>query len=54
MLTAPAYTLLLLGVIVGLGAAFVWMFWEFEQFRLRRHRGRFGVLAKPPRRNGPR
>ena len=52
MLTAPAYTLLLLGVIVGLGAAFVWMFWEFEQIRLRRRRARFGVVARPPRRDG--
>ena len=54
MLTAPAFTLLFLGVVVGLGAAFVWMFWEFEQIKLRRHRGRFGVVARPPRRNGPR
>ncbi len=31
MLTAPALTLVLLGVVVGLGAAFVWAIWEFEQ-----------------------
>ena len=31
MLTAPALTLLFLGVVVGLGTAFVWMFWEIEQ-----------------------
>lgn len=31
MLTAPALTVLLLGVIVGLTTAFVWMFWEIEQ-----------------------
>jgi hypothetical protein len=31
MLTAPALTLFFLGVVVGLGAAFVWAFWEIEQ-----------------------
>jgi predicted negative regulator of RcsB-dependent stress response len=31
MLTAPALTLLFLGVVVGLGTAFVWMIWEIEQ-----------------------
>ena len=31
MLTAPALTLVFLGVVVGLGTAFVWMFWEIEQ-----------------------
>jgi hypothetical protein len=31
MLTAPELTLLFLGVVVGLGSAFVWMFWEIEQ-----------------------
>jgi hypothetical protein len=30
MLTTPALTLLLLGVIVGLGTALVWMLWEIE------------------------
>ncbi len=53
MLTAPAFTLMFLAVVVGLGAAFVWMFWEFEQIKLRR-RARFGVAARPPRQNGPR
>ena len=31
MLTAPGLTLVFLGVVVGLGTAFVWMFWEIEQ-----------------------
>lgn len=44
MLTIPALTLLFLGVVVGLGAAFVWMFWEIEQVRLRRSGDRF----RPP------
>jgi hypothetical protein len=30
-ITAPGLTLLFLGVVTGLGAAFVWMFWEIEQ-----------------------
>ena len=30
MLTAPALTLVFLGVVVGLGTAFVWVFWEIE------------------------
>jgi hypothetical protein len=42
MLTAPALTLVFLGVVVGLGTAFVWLFWEMEQ-----------PTAKP-RRNGSR
>jgi hypothetical protein len=42
MLTAPALTLLFLGVVVGLGTAFVWMFWEMEQ------------STSKPRRNGDR
>ncbi|WP_213738616.1 hypothetical protein [Bradyrhizobium sp. dw_411] len=29
--TTPGLTLLFLGVVVSLGAAFVWMFWEIEQ-----------------------
>ena len=37
MLTAPTLTLLFLGVVVALGTAFVWMFWEIQQ------------VAKPPR-----
>jgi predicted negative regulator of RcsB-dependent stress response len=37
MLTAPALTLMFLIVVIGLGSAFVWMFWEIEQMsRLRR------------------
>lgn len=31
MLTAAEQTLALLGVVIGLGAAFVWLFWEIEQ-----------------------
>jgi len=31
MLTAPALTLMFLIVVVGLGTAFVWMFWEIDQ-----------------------
>jgi hypothetical protein len=54
MLAAPALTLLFLGVVVSLGAAFVWMFWEFEQMKQRRNRGRLREVARPPRRNGPR
>jgi hypothetical protein len=42
MLTAPALTLVFLGVVVGLGTAFVWMFWEMEQ------------PTSKPRRNGDR
>ena len=30
-LSAPALTLLFLGVVIGLGAAFVWALWEIEQ-----------------------
>jgi len=40
MLTAPALTLVFLGVVVGLGTAFVWLFWEIEQ------------VSKPRRRDG--
>ena len=43
MLTAPGLTLVFLGVVVGLGIAFVWMLWEIE--RLSKPRGnidRFG------------
>jgi hypothetical protein len=43
MLTAPALTLLFLAVVVGLGVAFVWMLWEFEQLsRSHRNSDRFG------------
>jgi hypothetical protein len=31
MLTVPALTLLFLGVVVGLGTGFVWIFWEIER-----------------------
>ena len=31
MFTAPALTLLFLGVVVGLGVAVVWMLWEIER-----------------------
>ena len=31
MLTAPALTLVFLGVVVSLGTAFVFVFWEIEQ-----------------------
>ena len=38
MTTAPQLTLMFLIVVVGLGTAFVWMFWEIERTmsRLRR------------------
>jgi hypothetical protein len=42
MLTAPALTLLFLGVVVGLGIAFVWMLWEIERVRPHRNGDRFG------------
>jgi len=38
MLTDPALTLLFLGVVSGLGAAFVWMIWEAEQSALKPYR----------------
>ena len=31
MLTVPGLTVVFLGVVIGLGIAFVWMLWEFEQ-----------------------
>jgi hypothetical protein len=39
MLTAPALTFVFLVVVVSLGTAFVWLFWEMEQpaSRLRRN-----------------
>ena len=39
MLTAPVLTLVFLGVIVGLGTAFVWMFWEIERLTSKLRRG---------------
>jgi predicted negative regulator of RcsB-dependent stress response len=42
-LTTPGLTWLFLGVVVGLGTAFVWMLWEFEQrSKPRRNIDRFG------------
>jgi hypothetical protein len=42
-LTAPGLTFLFLGVVVGLGTAFVWMLWEIEQTsKPHRDSGRFG------------
>ena len=38
MLTAPALTLLFLVIVICLGAAFVWMFWEIEQRMSKPHR----------------
>jgi len=38
-ISAPALTLLFLGVVTGLGAAFVWAFWEIEQVSKPRRRG---------------
>ena len=42
MLTAPDLTVLFLGVVVGLGTAFVWMIWEVEQ-----------MMSKPRRNRNP-
>jgi len=47
MLTAPALTLLFLIVVICLGAAFVWMFWEIEQRTSKPHR-----MPKPYRKSG--
>jgi hypothetical protein len=38
MLTVPALTLVLLGIVVSLGAAVVWILWEIEQTVSRPHR----------------
>ena len=46
MLTAPVLTMVFLGVVVGLGTAFGWVFWEIEQTMSR-------TVAKPHR-NGDR
>ena len=40
MLTAPALTFVFLCVVGGLGAAFVWMFWEIEQVSRQRNGNR--------------
>ncbi len=47
-ITAPSLTLLFLGVVVGLGAAFVWMIWEIEQ-NAKPHRSsdHFGGAGSP-------
>jgi hypothetical protein len=43
MFTAPGLTFLFLGVVVGLGTAFVWMLWEIEQMsKPHRNSDRFG------------
>jgi hypothetical protein len=43
ILTAPALTLLLLAVVVGLGIAIVWALWEIERAsKPRRGSDRFG------------
>jgi hypothetical protein len=43
MLTAPGLTLVFLGVVVGLGIAFVWVLWEIEQVsKPQRNGDRFG------------
>lgn len=39
MLTAPALTLVFMGVIVSLGSSFVWMFWEIERLTSKLRRG---------------
>jgi hypothetical protein len=44
MLTVPELTLLLICIVIGLGAAFVWMFWEIEQRMLKLHQ-----ISKPHR-----
>jgi len=46
MLTIPGLTLVFLGVVVGLGTAFVWVFWEIERALSR-------TIVKPHR-NGDR
>jgi hypothetical protein len=40
MLTAPALTFVFLCIVVCLGAAFVWMFWEIEHASKSRRRDR--------------
>jgi hypothetical protein len=44
MITAPELTLMFLIVVIGLGTAFVWMFWEIEQMMSRLRR-----MSKPHR-----
>jgi hypothetical protein len=45
MLTAPELTLMFLIVVIGLGSAFVWMFWEIERTMSRLRR-----MSRPRRR----
>jgi hypothetical protein len=45
-LSAPDFTLLLLGVIAFLGGALVWAFWEMEQ-RLEPLRARQMAIFRP-------
>jgi hypothetical protein len=45
-LTAPDFTLLLLGIIVCLGGALVWAFWKLEQ-RLEPLRSRQMAIFRP-------
>jgi hypothetical protein len=42
MLTVPALTLVFLGVVVGLGTAFVWMLWEIGRMMSKPHRNSDG------------
>ena len=42
MLTAPALTVVFLGVVVSLGTAVVWILWEYEQTMAK-------TIAKPNR-----
>ena len=43
MLTIPGRTLVFLGVVVSLGAAFVWVFWEIERTTSKPHRKSDGI-----------
>lgn len=50
-LSAPALTLVFLGVVVALGAALVWLFWELEQAsKPHRDGDRLDRLRDPQRR----
>jgi hypothetical protein len=42
MITVPQMTLGLLSTVVGLGAAFVWMFWELQRPLRRPRRSGYG------------
>ena len=43
MLTIPGLTLVFLGVVVSLGAAFVWVLWEIERTTSKPHRKSDGI-----------